>query len=138
MLTPIVRIFHKHHNPVVAFPRHCLTLLFPYCSVIGYCQLHKRSAHCLHLQRYAFFRNDTLRAIGFRYFLLKYHCHGMEYLWNRISSQYSIENQPSIGRKFVSSRGCKNFSPRTTVFYMTLTSVTPVTFGLFGGHPKNT
>ena len=59
----------------------------------------------------------------------------MEYLWNGISSQYSIENQPSIGRKFASSRGCKNFSPRNTVFYMT---VIPVTFGLFGGHPKNT
>ena len=54
----------------------------------------------------------------------------MEYLWNGLSSQYSIENQPSIGRKFVSSRGCKNFFPRNTVFYMT---VTPVTFGLFGG-----
>lgn len=32
----------------------------------------------------------------------------------------------------------QNFSPRNTVFYMTVTSVTPVTFGLFGGHPKNT
>ena len=60
-----------------------------------------------------FSANDTLRAICFRYFLLKYHCLGMEYLWNGISSQYSIENQPSIGRQFVSSRGCNNFSPRT-------------------------
>lgn len=76
-----------------------------------------------------FSANDTLRAICFRYFLLKYHCHGMEYLWKGQSSQYSIENQPSIGRKFVSSRGCKNFSPRNTVFYMTVTSVT---FGLLG------
>lgn len=31
-------------------------------------------------------------------------------------------------------------SPRETqfFFYMTVTSVTLVTFGLFGGHPKNT
>ena len=64
-----------------------------------------------------FSANDTLRAICFRYFLLKYHCLGMEYLWNGISSQYSIENQPSIGRKFVSSRGCNNFSPRNTVLH---------------------
>lgn len=63
-----------------------------------------------------FSANDTLRAICFRYFLLKYHCLGMEYLWNGLSSQYSIENQPSIGRKFVSSRGCKNFLPEKHSF----------------------
>lgn len=61
--------------------------------------------------------------------------------WNIFGIEYHRSTALRINHQLAESLfppEVAKFSPRNTVFYMTVTSVTPVTFGLFGGHPKNT
>lgn len=59
--------------------------------------------------------------------------------WNIFGMDYHRNTALRINHQLAESlfppEIAKYFSPRNTVFYMTVTSVT---FGLFGGHPKNT